>query len=173
MKPIANFLHSVPLIMMVVARTLVQSRLVSGLNFVRHPSSSKSGSYRHSASSTCSFLQHYPTNNVASGDRSFHCIPSRGSTASNIPKSTSVLWISSSTSSSSPSITSGPVTIKSIKFIQEAVLEALNELFDPAEVARGAALAKLETPRKKKKQTRKSAPEDSEGGGGARPMSSS
>jgi arginyl-tRNA synthetase len=44
--------------------------------------------------------------------------------------------------------------------VQEAVLEALNELFDPAEVARGAALAKLEKPKKKKKKKKKQSEED-------------
>jgi hypothetical protein len=46
-------------------------------------------------------------------------------------------------------------TIKSIDFVEEAVLEALNELFDPAEVARGAALAKLNKPKKQKKKKKK------------------
>lgn len=50
--------------------------------------------------------------------------------------------------------------------MQHAVLEALNELFDPAEVARGAALAKLEKPKGKKK-TKKVASEGVDGSGGA------
>lgn len=47
---------------------------------------------------------------------------------------------------------SAPVTIKSMDWIQGSVLDVLNELFDPAEVARGAALAKLNKKKKKKKK---------------------
>jgi len=36
--------------------------------------------------------------------------------------------------------------------IQIAVLDAMNELFDPVEVARGAALAKLNKGNKKKEE---------------------
>jgi hypothetical protein len=43
-------------------------------------------------------------------------------------------------------------TIKNMESIQSAVLEAMNELFDPADVARGAALAKLNKGKKKKKK---------------------
>lgn len=43
-------------------------------------------------------------------------------------------------------------TIRGISFVQQAVLDVLNELFDPAEVARGAALAKLNKKKKKKKK---------------------
>jgi hypothetical protein len=80
-----------------------------------------------------------------------------------VPSSNSILCMSSSstsTSSSSSSSNTSPsnkspghpsIAIKSIRVIQEAVLEAMNELFDPAEVARGAALAKFENPKKKKK----------------------
>eukprot|EP00544_Gedaniella_sp_CCMP2646_P007131 CAMPEP_0202484444 /NCGR_PEP_ID=MMETSP1361-20130828/3524_1 /ASSEMBLY_ACC=CAM_ASM_000849 /TAXON_ID=210615 /ORGANISM="Staurosira complex sp., Strain CCMP2646" /LENGTH=688 /DNA_ID=CAMNT_0049113095 /DNA_START=26 /DNA_END=2088 /DNA_ORIENTATION=+ len=51
------------------------------------------------------------------------------------------------------STTSTPeTTIRCISFVQEAVLEVLNELFDPAQVARGAALAKLDKSKKKKKK---------------------
>jgi arginyl-tRNA synthetase len=55
------------------------------------------------------------------------------------------------------STTAAPVSIKGIDFIQDAALDALNELFDPAEVARGAALAKLNKPKKKKKKKKKGA----------------
>lgn len=48
--------------------------------------------------------------------------------------------------------THSDVSIKSMDFVQDAVLAALNELFDPAEVARGAALAKLNKGKKKKKK---------------------
>mmetsp|Transcript_7600 Transcript_7600/g.18697 ORF Transcript_7600/g.18697 Transcript_7600/m.18697 type:complete len:200 (+) Transcript_7600:154-753(+) len=61
----------------------------------------------------------------------------------------SILYMST-TSAATPS-----VGIKSIDFIEEAVLDAMNELFDPAEVARGAALAKLNKPKKKKKKKKK------------------
>ena len=64
-------------------------------------------------------------------------------------KSSSILYMST-TSAATPSI-----GIKSIDFVEEAVLEAMNELFDPAEVARGAALAKLNKPKKKKKKKKK------------------
>jgi hypothetical protein len=50
------------------------------------------------------------------------------------------------------STTSTPeTTIRGISFVQEAVSDVLNDLFDPAEVARGAALAKLNKKKKKKK----------------------
>jgi arginyl-tRNA synthetase len=57
------------------------------------------------------------------------------------------------------STTSAPVSIKSLDWVQNAVLEAMKEIFDPAEVARGAALAKLNKPKKKKKK-KKGADED-------------
>ena len=69
--------------------------------------------------------------------------------------SKTTLYFSTTTTSSSTSSSSSAnptVNVKSIGYIQEAVLEALNELFDPADVARGAALAKLEKPKKKKKK---------------------
>jgi arginyl-tRNA synthetase len=53
------------------------------------------------------------------------------------------------------STTSTPVTIKSIEWVQTAVLDAMNDIFDPAEVARGAALAKLNKPKKQKKSSKK------------------
>jgi len=43
-------------------------------------------------------------------------------------------------------------SIKNLEWVQTAVLEALNELFDPAEVARGAALNNLNKKTKKKKK---------------------
>jgi hypothetical protein len=50
------------------------------------------------------------------------------------------------------STTSAPVSIKSMDWVQNVVLDAMNELFDPEEVARGAALAKLNKTKKKKKK---------------------
>lgn len=44
--------------------------------------------------------------------------------------------------------------IKSIDWVQDAVLEAITELYDPAEVARGAAMAKLNKRKKPKKKER-------------------
>ena len=58
------------------------------------------------------------------------------------------------------STTTAPTTLKSIDWVQNAVLEAMNELFDPAEVARGAALAKLSKPKKSKKKKKKNAGDD-------------
>jgi hypothetical protein len=42
-------------------------------------------------------------------------------------------------------------SIKNLEWVQAAVLDAINEIFDPAEVARGAALANLNKTKKKKK----------------------
>merc|ERR1711966_77391 len=53
------------------------------------------------------------------------------------------IQLSTSTAAAKPGI-----TIRSIDFIEDAVLEAMNELFDPAEVARGNAIAKLNKPKK-------------------------
>ena len=51
------------------------------------------------------------------------------------------------------STTSAPISIRSLDWVQDSVLDAMNQLFDPAEVARGAALAKLnKKPKKKKKK---------------------
>ena len=66
-------------------------------------------------------------------------------------RSASIMYMSTA-STAAPA-----VAIKSIDFVEEAVLEAMNELFDPAEVARGAALAKLNKPKKKKKKKKKQA----------------
>jgi len=68
-------------------------------------------------------------------------------------RSSSVRYMS--TASTTTSTSAPAVAIKSIGFVEEAVLEALNELFDPAGVARGAALAKLNKPKKKKKKKKK------------------
>mmetsp|Transcript_18502 Transcript_18502/g.45826 ORF Transcript_18502/g.45826 Transcript_18502/m.45826 type:complete len:734 (+) Transcript_18502:141-2342(+) len=76
--------------------------------------------------------------------------PSRNTFAS---RSASIMYMSTA-STAAPA-----VAIKSIDFVEEAVLEAMNELFDPAEVARGAALAKLDKPKKKKKKKKKQAEE--------------
>ena len=62
-------------------------------------------------------------------------------------------------SSTTNSIEGTKMEIKNIGWIQGAVLDAINDLFDPAEVARGAALAKLNKKGKKKKK-KKQATED-------------
>ena len=74
------------------------------------------------------------------------------SSSSPILSSTSRLFMSTTTTET---VTTPAFTIKSIDFVEEAVLEALNDLFDPAEVARGAALAKLNKPKKQKKKKKK------------------
>ena len=64
-----------------------------------------------------------------------------------------------SESSTSTSIKSEKYTdqsIKGIDWVRNILLDVLNESFDPAEVARGAALAKLEGNKKKKKKKKKS-----------------
>ena len=50
-----------------------------------------------------------------------------------------------------------PTSLVGIGYVQNAVLDTLNELFDPAEVARGATLQKLNKGSKKKKKKKKSA----------------
>jgi hypothetical protein len=50
-------------------------------------------------------------------------------------------------------------TIRGIEFVQDAVVNVLNNLFDPAEVARNNALAKLDKPKKQKKQKKNQEPE--------------
>ena len=47
---------------------------------------------------------------------------------------------------------SSTTTLKGIEWLQESVVDVLNDLFDPADVARGNVLAKLEKPKKKKKK---------------------
>ena len=46
-------------------------------------------------------------------------------------------------------------TVHGISFVEQAVVDVLNDVFDPAEVARGAALAKLEKGKKKNKKGKK------------------
>eukprot|EP00977_Amphora_coffeiformis_P026592 scaffold28061_cov117-Amphora_coffeaeformis.AAC.1 len=53
-----------------------------------------------------------------------------------------------STTTTDPSTTS----LKGIDWLQDNVVEVLDELFDPKDVARGNAIAKLEKPSKKKKK---------------------
>lgn len=67
---------------------------------------------------------------------------------SKTPSSTSSLSLSTTPIST----VATDIVIKNIDFVEEAVLESINELFDPAEVARGAVLAKLNRPKKKKKK---------------------
>ena len=74
-------------------------------------------------------------------------------------------------SSSSDVSASSEVTLLGIDWVRECVARVLNDAFDPAEVARGAALAKLE-PKKKKnkkknKKKKKKKPQGAEGAGDA------
>mmetsp|Transcript_15013 Transcript_15013/g.34185 ORF Transcript_15013/g.34185 Transcript_15013/m.34185 type:complete len:301 (-) Transcript_15013:81-983(-) len=46
-------------------------------------------------------------------------------------------------------------SLKSIDWLQDNVVEVLNELYDPADVARGNVFAKLNKPKKKKKKKKK------------------
>ena len=55
-------------------------------------------------------------------------------------------------------------TLCGLREVQEAVVDVLNDLFDPAEVARGNALAKLDKGGKKKKKKKKKAPEGENAG---------
>ena len=55
------------------------------------------------------------------------------------------------------SSTSSDVTLLGIDWVRECVAKVLNDAFDPAEVARGAALAKLEPKKKKKKKKQQDA----------------
>lgn len=70
-----------------------------------------------------------------------------------------------SSSSSSPAAlfmsTTNSETLRGIDWLNQEVVEVLNEIFDPAEVARGNALAKFEKkPKKKKKMRKNSADQD-------------
>ena len=60
-------------------------------------------------------------------------------------------------SSSSDVSSSSEVTLLGIDWVRECVAKVLNDAFDPAEVARGAALAKLEPKKKKNKKKKKKA----------------
>ena len=62
---------------------------------------------------------------------------------------------SSDTSASSSSSSSTDVRLYGIDWVRDAVVQSLIELFDPKEVAKGNALAKLNKPKKKKKKKKK------------------
>ena len=62
--------------------------------------------------------------------------------------------------SSSSSSTSSDITLLGIDWVRECVAGVLNDAFDPAEVARGAALAKLEPKKKKNKKKKKKKQQD-------------
>jgi hypothetical protein len=105
---------------------LPQVGLVQGIS--RHPVPTN-----HAATATFVHLLHSPRQYIRFGTKQ---------------RTPTTLFLSTAT----PSSTSANVTIKSMGFVQEVVLEAIQELFDPAEVARGAVLAKLEkNPRRKTK----------------------
>lgn len=79
------------------------------------------------------------------GGVSFQYVPT--GTRKTFPTRSSSILSMSTTSAATPD-----VAVKSIGFVEDAVLEAMNELFDPVDVARGAAMAKLNKPKKKKKK---------------------
>jgi len=89
-----------------------------------------------------------PVMGSINSENNFYSYTTRNNAAA---RSASIMFMSTA-STAAPA-----VAIKSIDFVEEAVLEAMNELFDPAEVARGAALAKLNKPKKKKKKKKKQA----------------
>ena len=74
---------------------------------------------------------------------------------------TTRLFLSATPTTTDPSATT---SLKGIEWLQENVVQVLNELYDPADVARGNVLAKLEKPKKKKKKKKgiddDSAPDD-------------
>jgi len=66
-------------------------------------------------------------------------------------------FVSSRFNLSSTSAPSTSCEIKNIRWIQDSVLEVISDIFDPAEVARGAALAKLNKKKKGKKKKKEEA----------------
>jgi tRNA synthetases class I (R)/Arginyl tRNA synthetase N terminal domain len=160
MKHPADCLHSVPFCMVAFIGIVFRAHRARGLGLVCHRTSSVGVAFRYATAST-SFGQTLPSGVVGGTDLRRRGLHSRASTVPTVEKSACFLRMSSTTSTT-PSTTSGPVAIKSIEFVQDAVLEALIELFDPAEVARGAALARLENPTSKKKKKKKPASEVSD-----------
>ncbi|CAB9498736.1 Arginine--tRNA ligase [Seminavis robusta] len=72
------------------------------------------------------------------------------------------LFLSTTTSEKVSSSSSSHVSLYGIDWVRTAVVKSLNDLFDPKEVARGNALAKLNKPKKKKKKKKKQQPEEDE-----------
>ncbi|KAL9187506.1 hypothetical protein ACHAXT_001609 [Thalassiosira profunda] len=64
-------------------------------------------------------------------------------------------------STAAPAPASAHSSLMGIDFVRESVVEVLNDLFDPAEIARGAALAKLDGKKKKKKKKKQPSEEES------------
>lgn len=63
--------------------------------------------------------------------------------------------LSMSTAAPDATTTASSSSLVGIDNIRTAVLEVLNEIFDPADIARGAAIAKLDGKKKKKKKKKK------------------
>jgi hypothetical protein len=89
---------------------------------------------------------------VISDGRPCFSLPNRFTSTRNFARGTR-LYQSSATST---------FEIKSMAWVQDAVLDAITELFDPAEVARAAALAKLNKKKKQKKNKASSEEIDAE-----------
>jgi len=94
---------------------------------------------------------------------------SSSSTASSSPKGKPAAEEEESRAGAGAAATSTTSTglLGGIDFVQDAVVEVLNDLFDPAEVAKGNVLAKLDKKKKKKKKKKgghedSSPPEDDE-----------
>lgn len=68
----------------------------------------------------------------------------------------------SESSQTSTTALSGTAALYGIDWVRDAVVGSLNDLFDPEEVARGSALAKLNKPKKKKKKKKKGQEEAAE-----------
>jgi hypothetical protein len=64
-------------------------------------------------------------------------------------------WMASSTS-----INANTKALLGIDFLSQTVVDVLNDTFDPKDVARGSALAKLDKGKKKKKKKKKNADEE-------------
>jgi Arginyl tRNA synthetase N terminal domain len=58
----------------------------------------------------------------------------------------------STTSEKSNDTSTGNISLYGINWVKDSVVASLNDLFDPKEVAKGNALAKLNKPQKKKKK---------------------
>lgn len=77
-----------------------------------------------------------------------------------VPTTTSTLYASITTESDSSETVVEIDSIKGMDWVRSIIIQVLNDTFDPAEVARGAALAKLEPKKKKKKKKKKKAEDD-------------
>jgi len=76
----------------------------------------------------------------------------------------------SASSSSTSNAGDGGDALLGIEWVRSSVVQALNELFDPVEIARGAAMAKLDGKKKKKKKKKKNATAEGEAAPAPAPM---